>query len=224
MEVSKVNDEPPAGSLFWKLWNSCTDIAQDVLATGYFNGIQRGNLNPVAFGQLMVQDAYYCMKGRDDYSAAATHAADDVCRDFCMKKVQSYDDYNQYYHETWHIREAESVIPGDEIKSYADYEAHVAGNLETPYLFCVMLPCEYLWTWVANNLKDKTPEDSLYYFWIKSNEGIPEGAYQMGNLLEAYRSQISEDKAMEIYRKAMNYELAVFNAATELTTITNLKK
>jgi thiaminase/transcriptional activator TenA len=214
--------EPSPSSLFWKMWNANEDIAIEVLNTDYFNGILAGNLSPVAFGSLMVQDAYYCMKGRDDYSAAATHAIDGACKTFCQNKRDSYDDYNQYYHTTWHIREAESVIPGAEIKGYADYEAYVAGNLETPYLFCVMLPCEYLWTWVANQLNGKVPGSSLYRFWVDANEGVPTGAFQMGNLLETYRDSIDESKALEIYAKAMNYELEVFKASTMLST--NLKK
>jgi thiaminase/transcriptional activator TenA len=196
------------------------------LETDYFKGIVDGNLSPVAFGSLMVQDAYYCMKGRDDYSAAAAHAIDDQSKEFCMRKCERYDDYNQYYHATWHIREAESVMPGMEMKGYADYEAYVAGNLETPYLFCVMLPCEYLWTWIANQIDSRTPVGSLYRFWVDSNKGIPNGAYQMGNQLERYRSSIDESKATEIYTAAMNYELGVFRASTKLSinVSTNLLK
>jgi thiaminase/transcriptional activator TenA len=213
-DITALNGEPPKDALFWKMWNANIDIAGKVLNTGYFTGIRNGNLNPVAFGSLMVLDAYYCMKGRDDYSAAATHAPDETCREFCMGKVESYDDYNQYYHRTWHIREADSVIPENEIKEYADHEAFVAGNLDTPYLLCAMLPCEYLWTWIANQLDPDVPESSLYRFWVDGNAGTPEGAYQMGNLLESYRREIDEKQAMDIYAKSMNCELSVFTAAT----------
>lgn len=206
--------EPPADALFWKMWSNCQDIAQKVLDTDYFKGIKNGNLDPNAYGSLMVQDAFYCFKGRDDYSAAATHAFDDTCYDFLMKKVQSYDDYNGYYHDTWHIREAQSVIPGPEIQNYADYEAYVAGNLISPYVFCVMLPCEYLWNWVANTLNNDTPPESLYRFWIINNGGTPNGAYQMANMLERYRKNIDEEQAYEIFRKAMNFELEVFLSST----------
>jgi thiaminase/transcriptional activator TenA len=219
LRISEAGDpEPPASSLFWKMWNASEAIAQSVLGTGYFDGIVGGNLSPIAFGSLMVQDAYYCMKGRDDYSAAAAHAVDEACKEFCIEKYKRYDEYNESYHTIWHIREAEGVMPGAEIKGYADYEAYVAGNLATPYLFCVMLPCEYLWTWIANQLDSKTPTDSLYRFWIEGNKGIPTGAYQMGNLLESYRANIDESKAMEIYTKAMNYEQEVFRASTILST------
>ncbi len=210
-------DPPPPNALFWQMWNNCQDIADNVLKTDYFKGIQNGNLDPNAYGSLMVQDAFYCFKGRDDYSAAATHALDDACKEFLLKKVDSYDKYNVYYHQTWHIREAYGVMPGPDIDDYANYEAYVAGNLESPYLFCVMLPCEYLWTWVANQLDPVTSVGSIYRFWIEGNKGIPNGAYQMANILEQYRSRIDESEANEIFRNAMTYELKVFKSATILT-------
>lgn len=208
-------DPPPSDALFWQMWSECESIAEAVLSTDYFTGINKGNLDPNAYGTLMVQDAYYCFKGRDDYSAAATHALDDTLREFMLAKVASYDSYNEYYHQTWHIREAHGVMPGEAIQEYADYEAYVAGNLTSPYICCVMLPCEYLWTWVANQLDPTTPAESLYCFWIDSNSGEPFGAYQMANMLESYRQQTDEKQAIEIFTKAMNFELNVFKSATK---------
>lgn len=125
----------------------------------------------------------------------------DVCSDFLKGKCASYEEYNLYYHGPWHIRDASGVIPGDPIKSYAEYEGFVAGHLDSPYLFCVMLSCEYLWNWIANQL---LPTAS------------PDGAYQMANMLENYRTQTDEKQAKEIFRTAMRHELEVFSTATEL--------
>ena len=171
------------------MWQECEPIARQVLETAYFKGILNNDLDPNAYGALMVQDAYYCFKAQDAYAAAATHPLDDACGDFLQGKYTSYEEYNAYYHETWHVREASGVIPGDEIKEYAAYEAFVAGNLDSPYLFSVMLPCEYLWNWIANELDKTAPKDGLYYFWIEGNGGTPDGAYQMANMLESYRRQ-----------------------------------
>jgi thiaminase/transcriptional activator TenA len=215
--LKNISEIPPSpDSLFCKMWNSCEEIAKNVLETRYFKGITEGNLDPNFYGSLMVQDAYYCMKGRDAYSSASTHAYDQRCEDFLKKKCIRYDEYNEYYSKIWHIREAESVIPNKEIRDYANYEAYVAGNLESPYTFTVMLPCEYLWTWIANQLCEKTSKDSLYYFWVKTNSGEPTGAYQMANLLEEYRSKVDEKEATTIFKNAMQHELNVFKSVDNL--------
>lgn len=128
--IALSSDEPPADALFWEMWNECEDIARQVLDTDYFRGIRNNNLDPNAYGSLMVQDAYYCFEAENAYAAAASHPLDDVCSDFLKGKCASYEEYNLYYHGAWHIRDASGVIPGDPIKSYADYEAHVAGHLD----------------------------------------------------------------------------------------------
>lgn len=217
------SDVPATDSLFWKLWNGSLDTAVQVLQTDYFKGIAAGTLDPNAYGSLMVQDGYYCFRGRDDYATAATCAQDETLREFFKAKAKSYDEYNETYHQTWHLREASGLIPGTDIKDYADYEAYVAGSLASPYMCVVMLPCEYLWPWIANFLDGYTPTNSLYRFWIEWNGGTPNGAYQMGNMLEQYRDKIDEDKAVEIFNTAMNYELKVFTSSTILTTIENGK-
>lgn len=106
------------------------------------------------------------------------------------------------------------VMPGVEIKDYAAYEAYVAGNLDSPYLFCVMLPCEFLWTWVANTLEETSSGKGLYQFWIDENKGSANGAKQMANMLDGYLSQIDKRKAKEIFHTAMENELKVFKSST----------
>ena len=211
-----LQDPPPANALFWEMWKECEDIANAVLETDYFKGILNNNLDPNAYGSLMVQDAYYCFEALDSYVTAATHPYDNDCAEFLAKKKESYAEYNETYHKIWHVRDSNGVLPGQEILDYANYEAYVAGNLKTPYLFAVMLPCEYLWTWVANQLNPIANPDGLYYFWIGGNAGVPNGAYQMANMLEAYRNEIDENQAKKIFRTAMEHELKVFTSATIL--------
>lgn len=67
------SDAPPPDALFWEMWQECEPIARQVLETAYFKGILNNDLDPNAYGALMVQDAYYCFKAQDAYAAAATH-------------------------------------------------------------------------------------------------------------------------------------------------------
>lgn len=203
-------------TLFSKMWTECFDIAVKVLETDYFKGILNNNLDPNVYGILMVQDAYYCYKAEDSYIAAATHPLDETFSIFLKAKINSYKKYNETYHQIWRIRESSGVVPNDAIKSYVEHEAYVAGNLDSPYLCAAMLPCEYLWTWVAGQLAKDADINGLYYFWIEGNNYEPSGAYQMANLLEQYRNQIDELKAIEIFRTSMEHELDVFTTATKI--------
>lgn len=79
-----------------------------------------------------------------------------------------------------------------------------------------MLPCEYLWAWLAAQLSPPSKQN-LYASWITDNND-PKGAYAMGNFLTKYKStypnSIDNKKAIEIYKQAMSYEKQNFEAAT----------
>lgn len=206
---------PPPESLFWKMWNSCTGIANQALATEFIQGIKLGNLDPVKYGGFNVSDAYYCFNGAQDYLAAESRAEDETLKAFLFQKYQSYQEYNKEFPETWHIRDARGVVPIDVCKLYSEFESNVASHEEPIYCIVMMIPCEYLWYWLADQLAPPVP-GNLYALWITENND-PSGAYAMGNFLDSYQKDhpIDESKAIQIYTQAMTYEEQNFAAATE---------
>lgn len=194
------------------------NIMNQVLETDYFKGIKEGNLSPNDYGCLYVEDAYYCFKGADDYfSAAASSSQYAELSEFLILKGESYKEYNTYYNCPWHIREAYSVLPGQAIQDYADYEAYVAGSLDSIYTLVVMLPCEYLWWWLASQLNDDVSSDNVYRCWVDSNYAAePSGANQMGVVINNFYDAglIDYDTALDIYLTALKHELQVFTNAT----------
>ena len=79
-----------------------------------------------------------------------------------------------------------------------------------------MIPCEYLWAWLARQLPTPSPSN-LYAAWINENND-PTGAYKMGNYLDTYMAAnpgvVDQQDAISIYAAAMNYELQNFADAT----------
>ena len=207
---------PPPESLFWKMWNACVNIANQALATDFIQGIKLGNLDPVKYGGFNVSDAYYCFNGSQDYLAAESRAEDEVLKAFLLQKYQSYQKFNEEFPKIWHIKDASGVVPIEVCKRYLEFESTVASQEEPIYCIVVMLPCEYLWYWLANQLAPPTA-NNLYAPWITGNDS-PNGAYAMGNFLDAYQQNhpgaIDENKAIEIYTQAMSYEVENFAAAT----------
>jgi len=75
------------------------------------------------------------------------------------------------------------------------------------------MPCEYLWVWLADQLAPPASHN-IYANWITSNND-PKGAYAMGNFLQEYISThaLDEQLAIQIYRKAIEYEFRNFHDA-----------
>jgi thiaminase/transcriptional activator TenA len=208
---------PPPDSLFWTMWNSCTQIAQEALETAFIQGIGGGTLDPVRYGGFNVSDAYYCFNGAADYSAAADRAADPVLRAFLRAKHDGYRKYNESFPSIWRVRDPSSIVPLDVCREYSGFEKSVAAQEDPIYSLIVMLPCEYLWAWLAAQLAPPHPQN-LYAPWITGNAD-PGSPYAMGNFLETYRAQhpgaVTQEKAIHIYSRAMKFEQRNFSAAMD---------
>ena len=207
-------DPPPQDSLFWQLWNAAKPSAQQALATDFIQGIKSGTLNPVTYGAFNISDAYYCFHGAEDYGKAVARATDPVLKAFLQSKYQSYQDFNATFPTTWRISDASSIVPMQVTKEYSDFETMVATTYDPIYTLVAMLPCEYLWPWLSEQIGTPTP-GNLYADWITGN-GHSSGAFAMGNFLEAYRLQhpIDVAKATDIYTQAMQFEANNFATAT----------
>jgi thiaminase/transcriptional activator TenA len=209
-------DPPPQDSLFWTMWNACTGIAQGALQTPFVQRIKAGTLDPVAYGAFNVSDAYYCFHGLDDYAAAAKRATNPTLKAFLEAKHKTYEKYNTTFPTTWRVRDGASIVPYDITRQYSDFETRVAAQEDPIYSLIVILPCEYLWAWLAAQLAPPAPQN-LYASWVTSNEGA-HGAFAIGNFLETYRvtnpGSIDPQKALRIYTQAMTFEQQNFAAAT----------
>ena len=210
-------EEPPSDSLFWKLWNSSKKTAEKALQTGFLMGLRNGDLDPVQFGAFMVSDAYYCFKGTEYYEAAERRTDDPLIKEFLIKKIENYNEYNERFHSKWFLRDADSILAPPICKEYCDYGAMISNQEEPIYTMILMLPCEFLWAWACKSMLP-TESGNIYGNWIREGN-IPEIAYAMGNFLDLYLkmnpNKIDENKAMEIYRKAMEYEYQYFMSATK---------
>ena len=207
---------PPTDSLFWKMWRACASIAGEALDTDFIQGIKGGTLNPIKFGGFNVNDAYYCFQGARDYQTADDRAEDPALKAFLYSKFESYGKYNQEFPKIWHVKDASGVSPAAICRAYSAYESSVVKSEAPIYALIVMLPCEYLWSWLAEQIAPPA-SGNLYADWISSNLES-DGAYAIGNFLDSfqkqYPDQIDEKKALEIYTKAMTFEMENFKAAT----------
>jgi thiaminase/transcriptional activator TenA len=212
--------QPGPHTLFYKLWNASFEIAQLTLHTDFLQGIKKGNLNPIAYGAFTIRDIYYCCKGASDYGLAAKRTTDPILRDYLYAKQHSYEHYNQTLCHTWSLSNPASIQPSATIQQYSAFETSIVngtakeGDVRDPiFALIIMIPCEYLWAWLASQLAPPVREN-IYAEWITSNND-PEGAYAMGNFLQEYISanSIDEQLAIRLYQKAIEYEYRNFHEA-----------
>ena len=218
-KITLSTDQPPQDSLSWKLWLACQDIAEQALASDYIQSIKHGNLHPDNYGQYTVQDACYCYNAEADYQTLeerSNKAGYSELASFAQARYEGYQKYNKEFLTSWHIADGKAVIPSEAANVYINFEHHVANNMEPIYGVMAMIPCEQLWSWLANQLKaDATPEN-LYSFWITENEGW-HGAYRLDNFIDSWfknnPDKYNEEQALYVMRSSMTCELNFFRSA-----------
>jgi thiaminase/transcriptional activator TenA len=211
---------PPAGSLFWTMWEAASGAAEYALTSHFIQGIQAGTLDPVVYGGFNVSDAYYCFNGAPDYGNAAARATNAALKAFLLKKQQGYESYNATFPKIWRVRDGSSIVPYTVCQQYSQFESDVASQQDPIYALVVMLPCEYLWARIAQAIGPAQPSN-LYGPWITGNTGF-DGAYAMGNFLATFQENnpdaLDPAHATNLYNLATEYEAMNFIQATEIPT------
>ncbi|KAJ8030301.1 hypothetical protein HOLleu_26670 [Holothuria leucospilota] len=73
------------------LWNSTSALREEVLQTYFINGLNNGTVDPVKFGQYVVQDAVYCYKSKVNMDVVASQTTGKF-RDFVLEESASYEE------------------------------------------------------------------------------------------------------------------------------------
>jgi len=209
-------DPPPATSFFQRAWDKNESVAKATLNTPFMQGIAKDNLFPVAYGTMTVKDAHYCYHGATSFEIAriraeSFHKAETALIKLLTDLTASYKEYNDYFRDPWHILMPDTIIPTTVSQGYVNHERRVA-NYEHPiYTLVAMLPCYYLWFWMADSLW-KHRDNPLYGFWIKGNHSS-RSAYTIGNFIDKWQKDkkpFDEKTAFNIYEKSMRFEQKMF--------------
>ncbi len=214
------DDSPPAAdSITWKLWLDCQDIARQALASDYVQGIAGGTLDPNRYGRYNVQDGAYCHNAQEDYAtieARAQEAGFPQLAAFAQARYEGYLSYTDQVLEQWHIADAAAISVSEAVRTYIDFEHHVANQLRPIYGVVAMIPCDQLWPWLATELEPCISPHNVYSFWIRDNGGWS-GSYRLDNFVDAwfaaYPEEFHRDQALWVYQSCMTCELNFFRSA-----------
>ena len=216
--------KPRQDSFYFRAFNANRATAEAVANTRYLRSMQNGTLNPLNYGCLTVQDAYYCYSAQETFKVVRDRIDRETqpdLFDMVESEIHAYDVYNRTFLENWHIRNTESVIPTETMRLYSEHERRVACEEDPICSLVTFLPCYHLWPWSARRLMmspNFTP--GVYRNWFEAvYPGDIEGfsaAWLLGCFIDDWQREgkpFDEDLAMDIYRTGMEFELKVFSEA-----------
>ena len=214
--LNAVNEPPSDDGFLITTFNKYIDSANSAYSSEFIQGIKNGSLDPERYGCLNVLDAYYCYRAASSMWKAAekVKTVDETAYSMLVQLYNGYSKYNAVYKDHWHIQTITDILPTDNFRLYADHEEKQADNEDVLYFLVSILPCYYLWSWMANKIdKDSSSDPGLYKFWVDGNKGVPSTAAVVDKFINERTGSSVWDlqKAEKIFATSLDFENKVFN-------------
>jgi thiaminase/transcriptional activator TenA len=205
-------------SLAKSLWVENADVARAALEHRFVRGLGNGDLPLGSFQKYVAQDAFFLEAFARAYAMALAHSTDHMgLHAFAQLLAGVLEELELHgkYAEGWGVELAD-VVPGEATLAYTDFLLSTAALRGVGETCAAMTPCMRLYAFLGQSLSDEgIDETNAYAEWIEtySAPDFEDLASTLEGLLDRYAMDTPAVRAA--YRRAMNLELAFFEANAE---------
>ena len=197
-----------------ELWERNRDLGDACLEHPFVQGIATGQLARSSFQVYVAQDAYFLEAFARAYALALAKSPDregiGVFKDLL---VGVFDELTLHasYAERWGIDLEPAPLAST--RAYTDFLLCTASLEPVGHTAAAMTPCMRLYAWLGQQLAPKVDPESPYREWVDtySSPDVQALAARLEGLLDQYGGEPA--RLAELYRRAMELELAFFEAA-----------
>lgn len=201
-----------------ELWRRNRDLADACLEHPFVQGIASGELAPERFRVYVGQDACFLEAFARAYALALAHCPDreglEVFKDLLVGGFEELR-LHQGYAERWGLSLSPEPLPATH--AYCDFLLRIASLEASGHTVAAMTPCMRLYAFLGQQLAPKLDPGSPYHEWVEtySSPDVEALASRLEELLDRYGGD--PERLAKLYRRAMELELAFFQAAWEAT-------
>lgn len=198
------------------LWRRNRDLADACLEHPFVQGIASGELAIERFRVYVAQDAYFLEAFARGYALALARCPDreglGVLKDLLVGVFEELQ-LHRGYAERWGI--SLSPEPLAATSAYCDFLLSTASLEPSGHTVAAMTPCMRLYAFLGQQLAPKLDPESPYREWVEtySSPDVEALASRLEGLLDRYGGD--PERLARLYRRAMELELAFFQAAWE---------
>ncbi len=199
-----------------ELWQRNRDLGDACLKHPFVQGIATGQLARASFQVFVAQDAYFLEAFARAYALALAKSPDregiGVFKDLLVGVFEELA-LHRSYAERWGINLEPEPLAST--RAYTDFLLRTASLEPVGHTAAAMTPCMRLYAWLGQQLAPKLDPDSPYREWVEtySSPDVQALAARLEALLDHYGGEPA--RLAELYRRAMQLELAFFQAAWE---------
>ena len=199
-----------------ELWRRNRDLSEACLGHRFVRGIASGELAIQRFRVYVAQDAYFLEAFARAYAFALARSPDRegvfIFGDLLAGVFEELA-LHRGYAERWGIDLEPEPLPST--SSYCEFLLRTASLDPIGHTIAAMLPCMRLYAFLGQQLAPVANPESPYREWVETyaNPDVEALASRLEGLLERYGGE--PDHLERNYRRAMELELAFFQAAWE---------
>ncbi len=197
-----------------ELWKLNRDTAEACLAHPFVQGIASGDLSRERFQVYVAQDAYFLEAFARAYALALAKSPDrEGIAVFKDLLVGVFDELSLHesYAERWGV--SLDPVPLAATRTYTDFLLRTASLEPVGHIAAAMAPCMRLYAFLGQQLAPKLNPESPYREWVEtySSRDLARLASRLDGLLDRFGGE--PGRLVQLYRRAMELELAFFQAA-----------
>ncbi len=199
-----------------ELWQRNRDLGDACLTHPFVQGIATGQLARASFEVYVAQDAYFLEAFARAYALALAKSPDregiGVFKDLLVGVFEELA-LHRSYAERWGISLEPEALAST--RAYTDFLLRTASLEPVGHTAAAMAPCMRLYAWLGQQLAPRLDPDSPYREWVQtySSPDVQALAARLEALLDHYGGDPAS--LAELYRRAMQLELAFFQTAWE---------
>ena len=197
-----------------ELWLQNRGLAGACLKHPFVQGIATGQLPRASFQVLVAQDAYFLEAFARSYALALAKSPDResivIFKDLLVGVFEELT-LHQGYAERWGVSLEPEPLPST--RTYCDFLLRTASLEPAGHTAAAMAPCMRLYALLGQQLAPKLNPESPYREWVEtySSRDLETLASRLDGLLDRFGGE--PGRLAQLYRRAMELELAFFQAA-----------
>jgi thiaminase/transcriptional activator TenA len=201
-------------SLSEALWSQNRDLAEAALRHRFVQGLASGQLARATFAHYVGEDAAYLDSFCRAYALALAKSPDREGLVAFRELLDGAADelrLHAGYAARWGVELERAAGPAT--AAYADFLLVVAGREPVGHIAAAMTPCMRLYGYLGQQLDARTKPENPYREWVDtySSERFEARTRRLESLLDRYGGE--PDRLAVLYRRAMEFEVAFFDAA-----------
>jgi thiaminase/transcriptional activator TenA len=215
------NKKPlPYGPFAQKLWDSATDIIDEIMAHPFCLGLAKGDLPMAAFRHYLGQDMLYIIEDARALALTGTRAEDVDQMYFFLAMAKDGLEIERLLHAEFgnyfHIPRAPA--PSAACLQYTDYLLNKARNDHYEVSVSALLPCFWVYQEISHHILEQSVTNNPYQKWLdtysdKSFEVFVNQFIEIASHLMERASEGLQQKMTEAFRASTHYEYLFFDEA-----------